>query len=79
VATLSYGNWPELREDIDGLRDERSDWRKWIEQAAEILAQAFGTDASFGPGVVERIYQGESVRAGTVRRIMPKFLEAVGL
>lgn len=76
VATLTHGRWPEVRTEIEDLRQEKRTWEKWIDNAAKILAEAFDSQSALGPNAVEVVYEGH-VRADTVERVMDRFLKDV--
>lgn len=75
VVMLAHPDWGSMREEIDDLETESSEWSSWIEDALSILRDAFEGDAPPGPQRVESIYEDESsVRASTVERVMGRFV-----
>lgn len=80
VATLTHLRWDEIREHIEELRVEGPCQESWWNEAADILEKAFITDTPFGPEAVAAVYENEqSVLASTVRHVVRRFLEGVGL
>ena len=78
VAMITHGSWPHIRREISELRRESDVWASWIDTAKQNLETAFVADHGFGPDAVERVYQGASVRADTVKRVVRRFIEEVG-
>lgn len=77
VATLTHGNWDEIRSELSELETERGEWSKWIERVRTILKNAFLGENAFAPMAVERLYDDSSVRKETVERVMNQFIEEI--
>jgi hypothetical protein len=77
LATLTHGDWAEMQAEIAELAAEKTVWSKWIDQAGDIIQDAFLADDASGAVLVSRVYGDESVRETTVDRVMEQFIESM--